>query len=439
MGGLTGVGTYPEYSNMGLMHKLLEQALKNMKERGQDICYLYPYSIPYYRRKGWEIISDKISYEIKDYQLPKNHQVPGDVRRVDTEGEELKEAYNRYAMRTHGAILRDDLAWNEYWLWDSDDIMAAVYYNGNNEPDGYVIYWIAKEVFHIKDMIFNNEEARTGLWNFVAAHFSMINQVEGDTYTDEPLAFLLEDASIREVISPYYMGRIVDFVSFIEKYPFKPSVLDREWKFKLIDPVMECNQGNFCLTISREGKGQAVRTMEPCQDEISIQTMTTMLMGYKRPEYLARIGRIKAAEWTIDMLEDAIEQQTPYIYLWMIDVIFRIRSIRAAEFFLLAGILLIGVSILCSSAINRKRWITSWMISFCACFIYLICYILAGYAGLVIPMGEILEADPNPANGILLMLYTAVFWGVAVVTRVISGIFYSVLNRFGSSKMNTYL
>ena len=40
MGGLTGVGTYPEYSNMGLMHKLLEQALKNMKERGQDICYL---------------------------------------------------------------------------------------------------------------------------------------------------------------------------------------------------------------------------------------------------------------------------------------------------------------------------------------------------------------------------------------------------------------
>ena len=52
MGGLTGVGTYPEYSNMGLMHKLLEQALKNMKEQGQDICYLYPYSIPYYRRKG---------------------------------------------------------------------------------------------------------------------------------------------------------------------------------------------------------------------------------------------------------------------------------------------------------------------------------------------------------------------------------------------------
>ena len=313
MGGLTGVGTYPEYSNMGLMHKLLEQALKNMREKGQYICYLYPYSIPYYRRKGWELISDKISYEIKDYQLPKNRQVAGSVRRVKVDSDELKQTYDRYAAHTHGAIIRDDLAWNEYWLWDKDDIMAAVYYNEQDEADGYIIYWIENEVFHIKDMIFNNEEARAGLWNFVSAHFSMIDSVEGDTYTDEPLAFLLEDASIKEVISPYYMGRIVDFPAFIADYPFKADETDREWRFTLIDPIMECNQGSFLLRISEDGKGEAQRIAEKCADEISIQTMTTMLMGYKSPDYLAKIGRIKADEKTIDMLENAIEQQTPYI------------------------------------------------------------------------------------------------------------------------------
>lgn len=313
MGGLTGVGTYPEYSNMGLMHKLLEQALKNMRKRGQYICYLYPYSIPYYRRKGWELVSDKISYEIKDYQLPKNHQVSGDVRRVKTDSEELKETYERYAEHTHGAILRDELAWNEYWLWDSDDIMAAIYYNEENEPDGYVIYWIANEVFYIKDMIFNNEDARTGLWNFVSAHFSMINQVEGSTYTDEPLAFLLEDASIKETISPYYMARIVDFSAFISEYPFKPDVVDREWKFMLTDPIMECNQGTFLLKISKDGRGTVTKVSEECSDKVSIQTMTTMFMGYKRPDYLAKIGRLQADGRIIDMLEDAIEQQTPYI------------------------------------------------------------------------------------------------------------------------------
>lgn len=113
------------------------------------------------------------------------------------------------------------------------------------------------------------------------------------------------------------------------------------------------------------------------------------------------------------------------IYLWMIDVVSYVRSFRVAEIFLLAGILLMGVSILCSSAINRKKWITSWIISFCACFIYLICYILAGYAGVIIPMREILEADSNPANGIILMFYTAVFWGASGVIRIILGVFYS--------------
>ena len=312
MGGLTGVGTYPEYANQGLMHKLLYQSLKNMKEKKQSISFLYFYSIPYYRRKGWEIVSDKITYEIKDYQLPKNKQVSGEVERVDVESEEVKKAYNRFAYQTHGALIRDDLAWNEYWLWDSDDLMAAIYYNDKNEPDGYVLYWIKDEVFHIKDMIFINEEARTGLWNFISAHFSMINKVIGDTYTDEPLAFLFEDADIKESISPYFMARIVDLEEFIKQYPFKADTIRREWIFKMDDPILSWNQGNFKLVIDKNGKGQITRTSQKTEDKIDIQTMTTMLLGYKRPDYLYKIGRISCSNDTVDMLEDAIEQQAPY-------------------------------------------------------------------------------------------------------------------------------
>ena len=270
MGGLTGVGTYPEYSNMGLMHKLLEQALKNMKEKKQYISYLYPYSIPYYRRKGWELISDRISYEVQDYQLPKTHQVTGTVRRVATDSEILQQTYSIYSSHTHGAIIRDELAWNEYWLWDKDDIVAAIYYNEKDQPDGYIIYWIENEVFHVKDMIFNNEEARIGLWNFISAHFSMIDKVEGNIFSNEPLAFLLEDGNIKEVISPYFMGRIVDFCSFIESYPFKPDETDRSWKFTMTDPIMDCNRGNFQLNISKDGKATATKIQQQCTDKISI-------------------------------------------------------------------------------------------------------------------------------------------------------------------------
>jgi predicted acetyltransferase len=320
MGGLTGVGTYPEYANQGLMHKLLIRALENMNAREQSISFLYPYSIPYYRRKGWEIISDKITYEIQDYQLPKTKQVSGEIERVEAEGPEVKEAYERFALQTHGAMLRAELEWNEYWLWDPDDTMAAVYYNEDGEPDGYVLYRIADEIFHIKDMIFMDEEARSGIWNFISAHFSMINKVVGNTYTDEPLAFLLEDADIKETISPYYMARIVNAQSFVAQYPFKADTGTREWQFLLDDPLLPWNQGAFTLEITPEGAGTLTRTGTAGspggkgrdRDKIDIQTLTTMLMGYKRPDYLHKIGRLNCGPATVDMLEDAIEQQAPY-------------------------------------------------------------------------------------------------------------------------------
>ncbi len=312
MGGLTGVGTYPEYSGQGLMHKLLYQSLANMRSRGQSISYLFPYSIPYYRRKGWEIISDKISFEINDYQLPKSKPVSGEVVRVDVDGPEVRDTYHRFALQTHGALIRDDLAWNEYFLWDPDDMMAAVYYNDEGVSTGYVMYRIVDDVFHVKDMVFMNEEARSGLWNFIGAHFSMISKVEGDIFTDEPLAFLLEDADIKETISPYYMARIVDVEAFIAQYPFKPDTSARQWVFQLEDPLLSWNQGTFSLEIGADGKGSIRRVNVKTADRTNIQTLTTMLLGYKRPDYLHKIGRLVCSPDTVHMLEDSIEQQTPF-------------------------------------------------------------------------------------------------------------------------------
>lgn len=312
MGGLTGVGTYPEYSGNGLMNKLLFKALSRMREKKQFISYLYPYSIPYYRRKGWEIVSDKITYEINDYQLPKDEQIVGKVRRVDPKGEEIKTVYNKFSNVTHGALVRDDISWNEYWLWENEDIMTAVYYNEKDELEGYLVYWISDEIFYIKEMIFLNENARKGLWNFVSAHFSMIKKVIGNTYTDEPLSFLFEDADIKESISPYFMARIVDFEKFIEEFPFKKDNVDKEWVFKLEDPLLSWNDGVFHLYINKEGQGKARLISEKTEDRIDIQTMTTMLLGYKRPDYLYRIGRIKCSMKTINDLEDSIEKQVPY-------------------------------------------------------------------------------------------------------------------------------
>ncbi|MDQ1146585.1 putative acetyltransferase [Bacillus sp. SORGH_AS 510] len=312
MGGLTGVGTYPEYANMGLMNKLMRQALTDMKDRKQSISYLFPYSIPFYRRKGWEIISDKMTFEIRDNQLPKAKKVSGYVERLDTEHPDIRMVYSNFSSMRHAAMIRNDLAWDEYWRWDLEDLTAAVYYDRSHQPQGYLLYWISKDVLHVKEMVYIHQEARNGLWNFIGAHFSMVSKVEGSTFTNDPLAFWLEDGDIKETIVPYYMARIVDVKQFIAQFPFRKMSTEVQLKLKLDDPILEWNQGLFTFHVSGTGQGRLNQTEGSADFSCDIQTLTTMLLGYKRPSYLAVIGRLSGNQQTIDILENLIEREVPY-------------------------------------------------------------------------------------------------------------------------------
>ncbi|MDR6124012.1 putative acetyltransferase [Bacillus sp. SLBN-46] len=312
MGGLTGVSTYPEYANMGLMSKLMRQALADMQQRKQSISYLFPYSIPFYRRKGWEIISDKMTFEIRDNQLPKVKKVTGYVERLNTEHPDIRTVYRNFSSMRHAAMIRNELAWDEYWRWDLDDLTAAVYYDRSHQPQGYLLYWISKDVLHVKEMVYIHQEARTGLWNFISAHFSMVSKVEGNTFTNDPLAFWLEDGDIKETITPYYMARIVDIKQFISQYPFKAVSTDTQLTFMLDDPILEWNQGIFTLHVNDKGQGKLFESENSPDFSLDIQTLTTMLLGYKRPSYLAIIGRLASDEQTVEILENLIEREIPY-------------------------------------------------------------------------------------------------------------------------------
>lgn len=320
MAGVTGVATYPEYSNLGLMNDLMIKSIENMKKEWQTISVLYPYSIPFYRRKGWEIISDKMSFTIKDTQLPKTMTSKGRVERVSTDSDDLKELYNKFSYARHGALIRGDLEWEEYWRWEVDDTIVALYYNDKNEAEGYLVYVIENDVFHIKEMVYINFEARLGLWNYISAHFSMVDEVKGYNYTNEPIAFLLEDSEIKETIRPYIMARITDVKGFINNYPFLRKPKNKKINLIIKDDMAKWNNASFmiywnedkqtvCKRISKEYKRNS---KDRYIIKMDIKTLTTMLMSYKSPSYLYKIGRIEATANAIKLLESIIPKEQVY-------------------------------------------------------------------------------------------------------------------------------
>jgi predicted acetyltransferase len=123
---------------------------------------------------------------------------------------------------------------------------------------------------HVKEMIYLNREAQLGLWEFIHAHDSMIDEVRGNNYYSEPIAFELDDSDIKETIRPYTMGRIIDIRQFFAKYacdPDEPSVCIR---FYIEDDLLAWNNGYFtylfdsgkCIETEQHPK---VKDKRPCK------------------------------------------------------------------------------------------------------------------------------------------------------------------------------
>ena len=114
VGFVTSVCTYPEHTGHGIMKRLMIQSLTRMRENHRPFALLYPYSIPLYRRRGWEIISNKMTNIVKDTQIPRKIQEPGYVRRVEWNDRQFMELHTKFAQKTHGCLYRNNLAWEEY-------------------------------------------------------------------------------------------------------------------------------------------------------------------------------------------------------------------------------------------------------------------------------------------------------------------------------------
>lgn len=312
VGFVTSVCTYPEYTGQGIMKHLMIKGLTQMHEEGKSFALLYPYSIPLYHHLGWEIVSNKISFNIKDRQIPTKVKAPGYVRRVSWDNTEFHELHSHFASITHGCLFRNSLAWEEYWRWDEDDTKVAIYYSSSDEPYGYMVYLINNDIMHVKEMISLNHEAQRGLWEFIHAHDSMIDEVRGNNYYSESIAFELDDSDIKETIRPYSMGRIIDVAEFFKSYACDPDEPAAVFRFDVTDELLPWNNGSFTVRFER---GKCRITDEPAEYEmgLSIATLTTLLLGYKTAEKLYVMDRIKAEHSAVEILDDILFHTIPYV------------------------------------------------------------------------------------------------------------------------------
>ncbi len=319
IGYITSVSTYPEYSGRGIMKCLLRLCLTHIRDSGASLSLLYPFSIPLYRKFGWEIVSNKISYKVKDSQIltsRRKGRARGYVQRVPWDDPEFMDLHARFALKTHGCIIRDRVAWEEYWRWDEEDTIVAVYHDEDGTSTGYMVYMIKDEIMHVKEMVYLNMDAKDGLWDYIGAHYSMIDEVQGYTYRNELMAFTLEDGNVTENIRPYMMARIVDVPMFFERYRVDDAEADMVFAFEVEDQFLEWNNDTFTV-LFHEGMATMTDSEPDYHVKLSISTLSTLLLGYMTATQLYRLERITGTPEAIEMLDEILLHEIPYISDYM--------------------------------------------------------------------------------------------------------------------------
>lgn len=175
-----------------------------------------------------------------------------------------------------------------------------------------MVYLIKENVMYIKEMIFLNREAQNGLWRFIRAHQSMINEVKGNTYYNEPIAFEMADGNIKESIRPYIMGRIIDIDKFLLQYSCKPSEKEVCIELDIHDDFLSWNNKSINVLFS---KGRCFITEQKAEYHIKldIASLTTLLIGYKSAMQLWKLERIDAPRAAVETLDNVLMHEIPYI------------------------------------------------------------------------------------------------------------------------------
>ena len=310
MGGIAGVATYPEYRRKGYVQQLMASSLLKMREDGQTVSMLHPFSVGFYRKYGWELFTDFIKATLAKEDLIQVEQPAGSIRRYKkADGlEHLASVYEHFIRNMAGMLIRS----TEWWLENTvDDLTYAIYYSEKGKPEGYILYSIENRKMEVEEFTVLSHEARNSLWNFICQHDSMVDVLEMKTRANDPLFFSLRKPNVKAEIIPYTMARIVDAEKFLSAYPFKlkqgSSLL-----LNIQDDFAGWNSGLYQIDITGARKADSgdINTKETLT--MSINSLAALLFGYKTARQLWKIGHIRGNMESAMELAAVIPEQTPY-------------------------------------------------------------------------------------------------------------------------------
>ncbi len=309
--GVTGVGTEPGYRRRGLVRRLIGDLLRRAHEHGQPVSILWASMGAIYQRFGYGLASTyaEYSFDPRFTQFQFGEGATGETRILDKDAAVpvVSKLYREFIDTRNLPLHRAPILW-ELPFRDTRDTpgggpapYCAVHYNGDDQPDGYMLYTIAQssgmtvidQKMAISDFVWRDMNGYRGLWEFIRGH-DLVGRVTAMPAADDPASLLLlEPRVLNRRTSDGLWLRVVDVAAALAARGYQHA---GEATIEIAaDPECPWNEGVYRFATDAV-QAQAEKTRGGGEVRITIQGLASLLCGRANLTQLTRVGRAEVAD-----------------------------------------------------------------------------------------------------------------------------------------------
>jgi predicted acetyltransferase len=306
-GGVSSVGTLPNYRRRGFLRTMMTQAFAEMRAADQPVAMLWASMAAIYQRFGYGITGLVYSAQFDPHTVRFVDAVPTPGRVRIVRGEEilpaLSAAYDRFAPSRTLALVRDADHWRERRLrrWDeSTPPNLHAVYEEDGEPLGYITYAVEREPRRgpdakprVEEFIAATPSAHRALIQYLLAYdLAFALQFTNLPVDDALFQHVQEPRDLELTLRDGVLVRLVDVQRALEARGYDE---DGSVTFALADEMCPWNAGAWTLTV--EG-GQGRLKQASCAPDLTLgqRGLALLACGTLSATQLARMGIIPPAD-----------------------------------------------------------------------------------------------------------------------------------------------
>lgn len=293
LAGVGAVASLPQERGRGHVRKLFGHCLREMREEGQILSYLFPFSNPLYRKFGYELANIKQNIIIPLSAFGHLDGQPGRAELMEYGRDigDIRQIYAACVQNRNLAAVRSDKQWREMFEHDkySELISTYIWYGADGRPAAYLSFdSSAGNDMTVRETAFNDIAALKSLLGFLSRFHPYYKTLRGDVPGFIDWTLLAEEPIVVESkLKTSGMCRVVDVEKVLAYTRHREA--NACVNIGVTDDFLDFNNGVYRLSF--EGGQTSVKRTDAEPDLVcTARSLAAFATGFVSLEQACRYG-----------------------------------------------------------------------------------------------------------------------------------------------------